>query len=226
VLQGLQPHVAGIQEAWGCQVRYLQRRLPGSGRAGVGRGNGSWRGEHCAVLYRPDRLALERQVTRWLSDTPHIAGSTSWGHRQPRVVTMAWFRDRTDDTAFGVANAHFDDGSAEVRVRSVASLVTWIRAEGHDRPWIVLGDLNATPDEASFQALLAAGWRDALAALAPRGDDAGTAHQFSGRRDGERIDHILVEDPWRVVDAAIVHDRPGGRLGSDHWPVQARVTLS
>jgi endonuclease/exonuclease/phosphatase family metal-dependent hydrolase len=224
VLRGLDPDVVGVQEAWRCQVRYLERRLRGYAAAGVGRSNGSWRGEHCAVLYRTDRFVLERQATRWLSDTPEVAGSTSWGHRQPRIVTMAWLRDRTDGATFGVANAHFDDGSADVRARSVSLLIAWLRQNGACRPWIVLGDLNATPGEPSFEMLVSAGWHDSLAGLPPGGDDAGTAHQFTGRRDGPRIDHILVEGAWRVVDAAIVHARPGGRLGSDHWPVLARLT--
>ena len=52
-----------------------------------------------------------------------------------------------------------------------------------------------------------------------------THHSFSGRVKGTRIDHILVPGGVQVTDARIVHDRPSGRLPSDHWPVVATVSV-
>jgi endonuclease/exonuclease/phosphatase family metal-dependent hydrolase len=224
VLGDLEPDVAGVQEAWHCQVRYLARRLPGYAAAGFGRNNGARWGEHCAVLYRRDRFVLERQATRWFSGRPDEAGSRTWGNALPRIVTMVWLRDCQDGRRFGVANAHLDEGREDIRTRSTAALLAWIgdiRAAGDDRPWLVIGDLNATPADASVHQLIAAGWHDALAAVPPQGPGAATANRFTDRRDGARIDHILAEDAWTVDRAAIVHARPGGRMASDHWPVVA-----
>jgi endonuclease/exonuclease/phosphatase family metal-dependent hydrolase len=200
------------------------RRLPGYGYAGVGRANGARRGEHCAILYRTDRLTLDRQRTRWFSDTPDVPGSRSWGNVLPRIATMAWFTDRSAGAPVGVGDVHLDTGSDEVRARSTAALATWVGEDtGTATPWILMGDFNATPADRSVRRLLDDGWRDALAPLPPAGDDAGTEHGFTGRRDRNRIDLILLGDGWDVIDAGIVHDRPGGRLPSDHWPVAARL---
>jgi endonuclease/exonuclease/phosphatase family metal-dependent hydrolase len=139
---------------------------------------------------------------------------------------MAWFTDHVDGRRFGVANAHLDERSDEIRQRSTAALVAWIdelRTAGDDRPWIVVGDLNATPADASVQVLLTAGWHDALGAIPSYGPESATANEFSGRRNGARIDHILVEDAASVQQAHIDHSRPHGRLGSDHWPVVASL---
>jgi endonuclease/exonuclease/phosphatase family metal-dependent hydrolase len=225
VLRNLQPDVAATQEGWRCQVRDLVRQLPGFTCAGVGRNNGSWWGEHCAVLFRTDRFTLDRQATRWFSDTPDVPGSRSWGNALPRIVTMVWLTDRADGTRVGVANAHLDEVSEAVRDRSTAALLEWIAAggTGDDRRWLIVGDLNATATDPSVRRVLDAGWRDALAPLPATGDDAGTLNRFTGRRDGPRIDHILLDSGWTVVDGTVGHDRPGGRLGSDHWPVVARL---
>jgi endonuclease/exonuclease/phosphatase family metal-dependent hydrolase len=84
----------------------------------------------------------------------------------------------------------------------------------------VLGDLNAGPGGDVVAPLLAVGLRDAL-----EGVPGGTAHGFTGRTDGRRIDHVLVSRHWDVVAASIEHPRPGGRLPSDHWPVVADLRL-
>jgi endonuclease/exonuclease/phosphatase family metal-dependent hydrolase len=202
------------------------RRLPGFAYAGVGRLNGRRWGEHCAVLYRADRFRLERQATRWFSDTPDVPGSRTWGNAQPRIATTVWLTDRVDGRPLAVVNVHLDNVSDGVRLRSVDALARWIAADrdgGDSRRWLVVGDFNATPADPSVRRLLDTGWRDALAHLPPAGDDAGTANRFVARRDGARIDQILVDGGWSVEDAAIVHDRPGGRFASDHWPVVARL---
>ena len=86
---------------------------------------------------------------------------------------------------------------------------------------IVVGDFNAVPsDVEAWAPLFAAGLEPALAADAP-----GTAHDFTGRTDVPRLDHILVSRHWEVHDAGVVTARPRGRLPSDHWPVRAVVAL-
>ena len=153
--------LAGLQEVYGFQQRFLLRRLPGYAATGAGRTDGRGRGERCAVLYRRARLALDDSITRWFSDTPESPGSTSWGNRLPRIVTMARFIDRESGRRFGLANCHLEGSPATARHRSAAALVAWLEP---GLPWIVLGDFNAEPDDAAVQTLLAAGLRDVFAA--------------------------------------------------------------
>lgn len=232
----LRADVVGLQEVYGFQLRDLLRRLPGYGACGAGRDDGRERGERAAILYDARRLALERWVTRWFSDTPDVPGSVTWGDPPPRVATLAWFAERSEERGggavagadvpprprFAVANAHWDGASAAARLQSARALLEWI---DDDLPWVALGDLNATVDDPSVRRLLAAGLRDPLAHLGGGGPGAGTHHHWDGRTDWTRIDFVLVTWEWRVRAAAVVHDRVNGRLPSDHWPVLAALEL-
>ncbi len=205
-IEEIAPDVAGLQEVRPLQRKYLQRRLRPYGWLSKGRAKLKGRGEHCPVLYRRDRLEVERWDVRWYApDQPD------------RIATIAHFG------AFSVLNTHLAERSAPARDHSVAALLAWLRESAG--PWVVMGDLNATPADASVQALLAAGLRDALSGLPADGAGAATGHEWTGKTDGRRIDHILVSPGIEVVDASIVRSRPFGRLPSDHWPVVARLRV-
>jgi endonuclease/exonuclease/phosphatase family metal-dependent hydrolase len=220
----LDADVVGLQEARAFQLRWLLARLPAFAAVGAGRDDGRSRGEHCAILYRTDRLALIEQSTHWLCETPEVPGSRGWGARLPRIVTTGVFETVGPGARrrFGVANTHWDGDSAAIREHSAQLLLTWLDA---GVSWIVLGDLNATPAERSVRMLLDAGLTDALASLPAEGPGAATHHSFDGATDGTRIDHILVSREWEVGGATIVQERIDGRLPSDHWPVVASVAV-
>lgn len=206
VIEEIGPHLAGLQEVRPLQLRYLRRRLPQYWFFSRGRANLKGRGEHCPVLYRPDRFDLGASDVRWFSpDVPD------------RIATVARFG------AFNVVNTHLAERSPGAREASVATLVGWLGAS--PGPWIVMGDLNATPADPPVRALLDAGLRDVLADLPADGAGAATGHEWTGKTDGRRIDHILVSPQFEVLDAFIVRSTPFGRLPSDHWPVVARLRL-
>ncbi len=221
-LGDLAADVAGLQEVYRFQERVLARRLPGYAGAGAGRSDGRCRGERCTVLFRQARLRLESWTVRWLSDTPAVPGSRSWGNPIPRIVTLCRFADRHDGARFGVADTHWDGASAVSRERSAEALLGWLDPA---LPWIVAGDLNATTGDPAVARLLAGGLEDTLARLGERGPQSATHHHWDGATAGTRIDHILVTPHWRVLSARIDHARAGGRLPSDHWPVVAELVL-
>lgn len=211
---GMRADVVGLQEAFGCQVRYLVRRLDGV--EPVGRGRGRWGGEGSPLLLDRRRSELLEHRTQWFGDAPDRPGTRIAGARHPRIATIA--RLAIDGgTQVQVANAHLDSASGERRTRSTTQLVGWLDPTVAG---IVLGDLNARPDAPDLQPLLDAGFRHALPPEA-----GGTAHRWTGRTDGPRIDHVLVRGDIEVVHAEVLHPRPGGRLPSDHWPVVADLLL-
>ena len=95
MLREQQPDVIGLQELVKAQADYLARELPQYAWFGRGR-EADGGGEHMGVFYRKDRLKVIESGDFWLSDTPDVAGSITWGHPHPRMVTWALFEQRSD----------------------------------------------------------------------------------------------------------------------------------
>jgi endonuclease/exonuclease/phosphatase family metal-dependent hydrolase len=205
----LDADVLGLQEVLACQRRWLLARLDGVAAHGDGRGA---RGddEACPVLTRaPIRVVGHR--TRWFGPEPGRPGQRLPGARHPRIATIATVEVPGWPGPIDVTNVHLDAASADLRARSADQLVGWLDPR---RPQVVLGDLNARPHTEPLVILAAAGLRSALAADAP-----GTFHRFTGRHDGPRIDHVLVDHRLTVIDAAVVTGPDRRPFASDHWPV-------
>jgi endonuclease/exonuclease/phosphatase family metal-dependent hydrolase len=208
------------------QLDELQAGLGAYGELGVGRDDGREAGEYSAILYDRQRLEVLEQGNFWLSGSPGVPGSMSWGNRIPRIVTWARFRERLSGATFYTFNTHWDHESQPARERSAELLLDRIaaRAAGKD-PIIVTGDFNAGESNPAFRALTspaaAAGLRDSFRLRHPDISVAGTFNGFAGDSTGEKIDAILVSSGWDVVEAAIVRLAPGGRYPSDHFPVTA-----
>lgn len=216
-LQRLAPDVAAIQEAYAFQADWLCRRLPGYRSYGVGRNNGERRGEQALVLFQHESFRLVRGETRWYGNDPSAPGSCLPDARFPRVAAFAELERRSDGTRLTFVNTHLDERNPSARLRSAQQLATWITDQ--PTPTAVLGDLNEGIDGPALQAL-----RETTQLVdAVSAGSGGSNHDFTGRTDGRRLDHILVPESWRVLHAGVDHRTSNGRLASDHWPVVADV---
>ncbi len=226
------PDVLGVQEALRFQLDEIRAAYPYLGEAGAGRDDGREAGEYAAVLFDTRRLEFLQSGTLWLSDTPGVPGSTSWGNRIPRIVTWARFRDRASGRAFFVYNTHWDHESQPSRERSAGALLGHIERRRPRDPFLVLGDFNAGETNPAFQTLLGGTEADGplldvFRVVHPDATGVGTFHGFTGEAGPERIDAIFASGGWTVLDAEIVRaaePRDGGtRYPSDHYPVTAEV---
>jgi hypothetical protein len=66
------------------------------------------RGEFMAIFYRRNRFEPLEYEHFWLSDTPDVIASSTWGNGVRRMVTWAKFRDRTTGREFYFWNTHLD----------------------------------------------------------------------------------------------------------------------
>ncbi len=57
-------------------------------------------------------------------------------------------------------------------------------------------------------------------------DGEGTMHNFHGGHDGPRIDWILTSNAFRPLDVEIDHTQVGPIFPSDHFPVEAIVSMN
>lgn len=224
------PDFIGVQEAFRSMLDNLHERVPGFTEIGVGREDGKTKGEYAAILYRTDRWEPLESGTFWLSDTPDVPGSATWGNSVTRICTWARFRHRESKREVACFNAHFDHQSQPARERAAAQILERIRALPGNPPAIMTGDLNATPENPAIVRLTTGegALTDTWAALHPGAspDTAGTYHGFDGKTGGPRIDYILTTKSISIREADILHPAgPDGHPPSDHFPVRATLEL-
>jgi len=236
VVRGFHPDLLGVQEALRAQLDELGAAVPGYSEIGVGRDDGKTAGEYSAILFRQGRFAPLESGTFWFSDTPDAPGSMSWGNRITRIATWARLRDATTGRTFVVYNLHLDHESQPSRERSAELLANRLRQHGEE-PVIVMGDFNSGEANPAYRFLTGAGELSPQAVPSPRLRDTyrvwhpadtlvGTFNGFTGARNGEKIDHVLVSGDWSVLEAAIVTTSAAARYPSDHFPVTATVRLA
>lgn len=215
------PDVLATQELYKLQGDYIVQKLPAYAWIGVDR-RGGRADEHMGIFYRRDRLRLIDFGHFWLSDTPHVPGSVSWGHPYPRMVTWALFESKADGRRFHLYNTHFpyraEDGAA--REKAARLIRDRIAARPGAVPLVLAGDFNAIPDSQVHKLLtatLADVWTSARSTAGPDG----TYHAFTGAAD-RRIDWILVRG-FEPLTAQTVPGGRGGRYPSDHSAVVAEL---
>lgn len=222
------PTLIGTQEGLYQQLRDIHADLgPHYDWIGTGREGGS-HDESTAVFYDTRRLAPVEHDTLWLSDTPRVIGSNTWGGALPRIVTWVRFRDRASGgREFYVLNTHFDHVGQYARERSARFLGQTIAGFDRTLPVVVTGDFNAEAhDNRAYDILLATGLVDTWDAAAERSKLYATFHGYRPLTpDGDRIDWILATPGVTVHSAAINTYEKDGQYPSDHLPVQVRVTL-
>jgi endonuclease/exonuclease/phosphatase family metal-dependent hydrolase len=228
LLRREQPTVLGTQEGLYPQLRDIQEDLPDRyDWIGVGRKGGS-RDEFVAVFYDTRRVEPLEFDHFWLSDTPDVIGSRSWGNNVIRMVTWVRFADLRTEKEFVAVNAHFDHRSENSRQRSAALVRDRINGFAPGLPVALTGDFN-TPAEASvsYDTLVGGGLTDTWPAAAERRTPSyATFHGYNPLvPNGNRIDWILVRGA-AVQAAGINAFELGGQYPSDHLPVQALITLT
>jgi endonuclease/exonuclease/phosphatase family metal-dependent hydrolase len=224
------PDILGLQEALRFQLDEMGAAFKQYGEIGVGRDDGKQAGEYAAILYDKERLEPTESGTFWLSDTPEVPGSASWGNHVTRIVTWAHFRDRTCGRSLYVFDTHWDHESQISRERSAALLRERIRTRGAGAdPVLVMGDFNVGEDHPAFLALVRGGGAEAGAGA---GSAAGAAAGAATGADSAQSGSLSLRDTYRVIhpDAgevgtyhAFTGDRKGEKidaiLASPEWKV-------
>ena len=222
------PDLIGTQEGLAGQLRDIEHDL-GAGYDYIGTGrNGGDLDEHMAIFFDKARLLPRKSGSFWLSATPEVPGSISWGSRHVRMVTWALFDDLATGRRFYAVNTHLDNASENAR-RLAAQLIRERLAAFDPLPIVLTGDFN-TPAQASSQVyhLLVdqAGFRDTWATAPRHGPSYATIHNYQPlMAAGARVDWILAT-PGSIALAALMNTyRQGSQYPSDHLPVQVRLRL-
>ncbi len=153
MLHAEDPDVIGTQELFKQQGDDIVERLPQFVWFGVGRRGGD-EDEHMGVFYQKDRLRVIASGNFWLSDTPDVAGSRTWGNLYPRMVTWARFERIADGATFTFYNTHFPyrDIDEPVRVRCAELIRDRLGKLPASERVILVGDFNTTAGESGPRA--------------------------------------------------------------------------
>ncbi len=235
------PDLVGLQEALRSQIDDLRAALPEYGEIGVAREDGKTKGEYSAILYRQDRFDVDDSGTFWLSDTPEVPGSITWGNACTRVCTWARFLPKSSGKPFYMVNTHLDHISQLSREKGIALIMSRLSNRKHADPVVLTGDFNSGENNAVVRYLTGERQLEVVGnglsknplplvetfrLLHKDASDVGTAHSFKGGRTGNKIDYIFVSPGTEVLRAEILHDNQDNRYPSDHFPIIAALRFA
>jgi endonuclease/exonuclease/phosphatase family metal-dependent hydrolase len=221
-IRGASPDLIGTQEGLYAQLKDIEADQNGEyAWIGLGREGGS-KGEFMAIFYRRSRFEPVAFDHFWLSDTPNVIGSATWGHTNRRMVTWVRFRDRAGDREFYFWNTHLDHQVQPAREKAAELIRKRIDALGTSVPIVLVGDFNAkAKSNKAYDTLTEGGFlKDTWA-----GEEAGSFHDFTGTAKPNlgRIDWIMTRGDVKAESTEILRVSRNGQYPSDHFPVVAKL---
>lgn len=227
-IRQIAPDLIGTQEGLYPQLKDLAADLPEYDWIGLGREGGS-HSEFMAVFYRRARFEPLEYDHFWLSDTPAVIGSSTWGNSNRRMVTWVLFRDRQTGRQFYFWNTHLDHEIELARQKSAALILQRIQALKKNFPLLLTGDFNcADGGSKAWETLVKqGGLTDTWTAARERvHEKLNSFHGYQQPKEaGERIDWILARGGVDVAKVMVDDFSEHGQFPSDHFPVVAWLTL-
>lgn len=182
------------------------------------------------IFYDSRRFEKVAEGCYWLSETPHIGGSKSWGSARARHCTWVRLRDRRSGAEFRVLNVHLDHISDEARRAQIEMVIEESAQYDGSMPQILCGDMNCTRSSEPMTRLRAGVWCDAFESL--NGDvEAGyTYHGWKGEsrpmKPGKgRIDYIFATGRAEASTFDIHKDCKSGLYPSDHYFISSDLII-
>lgn len=227
-IRKVMPDLIGTQEGLYLQLKDIAEDFSEYAWVGQGREGGN-HGEFMAIFYKRDRFEPLEYDHFWLSDTPNVVGSSTWGNVNRRMVTWVRFRDRQSEREFYFWNTHLDVDVELARQKSAELILKRMKELDVKIPLILTGDFNcADGDSRTWEMLVKeGGLTDAWACARKKVNER--LNSYNGferpKEEGKRIDWILVRGTAVVDEVEVCNYSERGQTPSDHFPVVARLTL-
>ncbi|MHB1001037.1 MAG: endonuclease/exonuclease/phosphatase family protein [Armatimonadota bacterium] len=230
LIQMVAPDIFGTQEGLYAQIRDIQSDCSEYDWVGLGREGGS-RSEFCAIFYLRDRFEPLEFDHFWLSDTPDVVGSRTWGHWNTRMATWVKFRDRHMGSEFYCLNTHLDHESQTAKEKGARLILDrmdiWFDPA---LPIIMTGDFNAIAMKDPVYGIFMehGGFSDTwYTAKEHIGPDYATFHDYKGPElNGPHIDWILTRGSVDAESTGVVVFEVDGQYPSDHCPVVCTLSIN
>ncbi|MBQ4141205.1 MAG: endonuclease/exonuclease/phosphatase family protein [Clostridia bacterium] len=217
------PDTIGFQEVDPVWLATLRDGLKDQ-YAYVGEGrNGGGKGEYNPIFYKKELFNLIDSGTKWLSETPDVAGSKYNESSLPRIYTYALLEKKTDGKRIMVVNTHFDHTSAEARELQAKVLVKYLKTIT-DYPIVLTGDFNCVESTSAYSTIISAGMQNSYKIADKKINNSATFTNYGS--SNKIIDFVFVSPAsvavtsYKVCDEMINNDFP-----SDHHPVLIEYTI-
>lgn len=182
------------------------------------------------IFYDTRRFERVAEGCYWLSETPHIGGSKSWGTARARHATWVRLRDRRSGVEFRVIDVHLDHISDQARVAQIEMVIEESAQYDESMPQIMCGDMNCVRTSESMTRLRGSAWRDVFETLNGEVEAGYTYHGWQGEARPEkpgkgRIDYIFMAGECRAESFDIYKDCREGIYPSDHYFISADLIV-
>jgi endonuclease/exonuclease/phosphatase family metal-dependent hydrolase len=224
-IQKYRPHLLGTQEGKPSMLAFLSDHLEGYQLSADSR---VWddRCQYPTLYYLVDYFTLVEHSEFWLSETPEVHMSKSWGSAFPRMISHSLLEMRHNGRQIWVSVTHLDHISDHARIKGAKMIRHW--AAERKEPIVLLGDFNDLPGSVVHQTLRepSGPFSDSWQMLGKaEHQQSYTQHGFTGVPAKGRIDWILVTPEFITLDGFLVRDQKAGRYPSDHFPLLVDLQL-
>lgn len=218
------PDTFGVQEATVEWMETLKACFGDKyGCVGIGR-NANGTGEASAVFYSKSKFEMVDGGTKWLSETPDVAGTKVEGSAYLRIFSYAKLKIKTTGKTFMCVNTHLDTSSDDVRSIQASYLLKFLEPYRAEQiPCILSGDFNCSNQSNTYLYITSNGMQDTLE-VAKEIEPGPTYHAYGKTKSV--VDHILVTNDIEVLKYKVcteTFENADGSIAypSDHNPVIA-----
>ncbi|MBS7564383.1 endonuclease/exonuclease/phosphatase family protein [Mucilaginibacter sp. Bleaf8] len=219
--------IMGTQEGFPHQLNDITTALPEYQRYGVGRDDGSDKGEHSAIFFKKDRFKLLNKGDFWLSQTPEKP-SLGWDATCcNRICSWVQLQDLKSKKKFFVFNVHYDHQAMVAREESSKLILQRIKIIAGGQPVILTGDFNGDNNSSWYKRVATSSiLKDTYEQAAHPYTNNGTFNDFGRNIQSDAIiDHIFTTSAFKVERWGILSDSYHGKYPSDHFPVMTKLTF-
>lgn len=163
----------------------------------------------------------------WLSETPDLAGSKSFGSAFPRLMTWAKIQPKNTNTNLLLVDTHLDHIKRETRIEQMKVLSQEVKRNlDTNSKLVIMGDFNDSPDS-EVREILTNEFPQLVDSWKKFNQSEETSHHFFNGLcpDGKRIDWIMVDESLEIESSLLDKSSQDGKFPSDHFPMVTVVKL-
>ena len=184
------------------------------------------------IMYSEKRYELVSAGCYWLSETPYLGGSKSWGTARARHVNWIRIRDKSSSKEFRILDTHLDHISQDARMKQTELILSESGQYTGEFPQVLGGDFNSDSENPVIRMIIAQDWKDSWSEVHGTSDPGFTYHGFLGpdkpQETGanKKIDFIFSRGNIAVKRSGIIRDSMNGLYPSDHYFISADFELT